>query len=188
MKRNLTGLLSFTFPFTCIRFYTISSYRTRTRNDIYDRNLSMVHLKNIKMDEEAINQIPPKRIKRVINTNIQNQIIGNEISTTCVKSKPENADDTSPTEETIQQFNDAPPNLFEVNESDLEITKTSDTQMKSISSCSPLNQCIRLNDGHLLPLHGFGTYKMQHDLVEPMLKHALEVGYRYVFLFFFYFV
>lgn len=43
-----------------------------------------------------------------------------------------------------------------------------------------LNDCLRLNNEVLMPIVGFGTYKMKNDLVQPMIKSALGAGYRYV--------
>ena len=39
---------------------------------------------------------------------------------------------------------------------------------------------IKLNDGHEIPLIGFGTYKIDQSEIEQALDAALEVGYRHI--------
>lgn len=43
-----------------------------------------------------------------------------------------------------------------------------------------MEQYVRLNDGHTMPMIGFGTYQMPRSITQRCVTDALEVGYRHI--------
>lgn len=43
-----------------------------------------------------------------------------------------------------------------------------------------MEKTVRLNDGNLMPMVGFGTYQMPRDITQQCVEQALEVGYRHI--------
>ena len=43
-----------------------------------------------------------------------------------------------------------------------------------------MEQYVRLNDGHTMPMVGFGTYQMPRRITQQCVTDALEVGYRHI--------
>ena len=39
---------------------------------------------------------------------------------------------------------------------------------------------VRLNDGHVMPMIGFGTYQMPRRITQQCVEQALEIGYRHI--------
>ena len=39
---------------------------------------------------------------------------------------------------------------------------------------------VRLNDGHTMPMVGFGTYQMARRITQQCVEQALETGYRHI--------
>ena len=43
-----------------------------------------------------------------------------------------------------------------------------------------MEKYIRLNDGHVMPMIGFGTYCMPCRITQHCVEQALEIGYRHI--------
>ena len=43
-----------------------------------------------------------------------------------------------------------------------------------------MEKYIRLNDGHVMPMIGFGTYQMPCRITQHCVEQALEIGYRHI--------
>ena len=43
-----------------------------------------------------------------------------------------------------------------------------------------MEKTVRLNDGHTMPMVGFGTYQMPRRITQLCVEQALEIGYRHI--------
>ena len=43
-----------------------------------------------------------------------------------------------------------------------------------------MDKIIKLNDGHTMPMIGFGTYQMPQRITQQCVERALEIGYRHI--------
>ena len=43
-----------------------------------------------------------------------------------------------------------------------------------------MEKFVRLNDGHVMPMIGFGTYQMPRRITQQCVEQALEIGYRHI--------
>ena len=43
-----------------------------------------------------------------------------------------------------------------------------------------MDKIVKLNDGHVMPMIGFGTYQMPKPITQQCVEQALEIGYRHI--------